>query len=175
MSKGSLFSRLGAFGRSIIDQVIATGRSIGDAVNTAIDLAPDISIEDVAGDWAATEQADFWQSAVEGLDDDDEIPTHYMQPTDIPFYRKYAYEVEITGTAAVGRLGPGGVDISGQPVTERYLLPVSRKLSIGEIKAMAARRIGKDGDSEKIDIEDITVTEAYYRDEETFLEGMVWE
>jgi len=46
-----------------------------------------------------------------------------------------------------------------------YDMTFSRKMTVGEVKAATTRRIGKEGESEIVDIFDMEVSNAWYREE----------
>jgi len=89
------------------------------------------------------------------LRNDEYVPDELFAHSDIPWARKFAYTVSVYGR-----------DIAtGQFARQDYDLTASRKLSIGEVKGMAASRIGQDGTSALINIFSMTVSNAWEREE----------
>lgn len=89
------------------------------------------------------------------IPDNEYVPDRLHIASDIPWRRKYAYTVSVYGRDLA----------TGQFARQDYDMTVSRKMTIGEIKDTAARRIGKSGSAPLIDIFDINVSNAWEREE----------
>jgi len=75
--------------------------------------------------------------------------------SEIPWARPYCYTVSVYGRdLATGRFARQDYDIT-----------VSRKMTIGEVKATAGARIGRSGSQPLVDIFDIQVSNAWEREE----------
>lgn len=156
-----ILSRLGSWGKRIIQSAIETGRTIAETVGFVRPLAPEITIPEVTREWGHVSASEQAEAIILDLPDEEYVPDRLHSIADVPFKRPYAYTVSIYGRDLVGQQ-PGGKG-KGQFIRQDYDLTSSRKLKIGEIKDMAAQRIGSTGVSATTDIFSMEVSNAWVR------------
>ena len=150
-----ILERLGSWGTSIIKSAIETGRGIAETVGILKPTAPEITIPEASTDWGHVSRSEESRPDVLALRNDEQVPDHLYEHSEIPWSRKFAYTVSVYGRdIATGRFA-----------RQDYDLTASRKLTIGEVKGMAASRIGQDGTSALINIFSMTVSNAWEREE----------
>ena len=150
-----ILERLGSWGKSVITSAIKTGRTIAETVGILKPIEPDFVVTDAERDWGRVSQSEDVSPQIAALKDASMVPDALFSTTDIPWARKFAYTVSVFGRdLATGRFA-----------RQDYDLTTSRQLSIGEVKEMAASRIGKAGISALIDIFDMEVSNAWIREE----------
>lgn len=149
-----ILERFGGWGKRVIATAIKIGRSIAETVRFVRPLAPEVTTPAVTRDWGHVTRSEEASPAILDLPDAEYVPDRLHSITDIPFKRPWAYTVSIYGRdIATGRFA-----------RQDYDLTTSRKLTIGEVKDMAANRIGKTGVSALIDIFDVQVSNAWVRE-----------
>lgn len=149
-----ILERFGSWGKRVVQTAIETGRTIAQTVGFVRPLAPEITPAAVASEWGHVSQSEQAEAAILDLPDNEYVPDRLHSVADVPFTRPYAYTVSIYGRdIATGRFA-----------RQDYDLTTSRKLTIGEVKDMAAQRIGKTGVSALIDIFSMAVSNAWVRE-----------
>lgn len=149
-----ILERLGSWGKGVVKSALETGRSIAQAVGFARPIAPDVTEPAVAREWGHVSRSEEASQDILDLPDEEYVPDRLHSIADVPFKRPWAYTVSIYGRdLATGRFA-----------RQDYDLTTSRKLTIGEVKDMAANRIGRTGVSAIIDIFDVQVSNAWVRE-----------
>jgi len=158
-----ILERLGSFGRSIINTIKNTGRSILEAVHIAKPLAPDITTPAVIQDFATVTRLDQKESLIADLSRSETIPDHLHTQVDIPFKRPFAYTVTVQGRAVAGRVGKDGKKIGGQFTRDEFNITSNRKLTPQEVIDIAYTRFGAAGEYPLVSIRAVSVTAAMNR------------
>lgn len=159
-----LLERLGDFGRSIIQTIRQTGRSIAEAIQLAPKQAGDIEPSIVAQEFSQVARITDLGSQIADLPRTNPIPDFMHTTTDIPFKRPFAYTVTVSGRAVAGRIGPGGVPVGGRFTRDEFNITSNRQLTPEEVENIALRRFGAGGEYPLLSIQRISVTGAMTRE-----------
>ena len=148
-----ILGRLGSWGKGIVETAVRIGKSIASTVSFAKSIAPEITTIEATSEFGHVSESEDAKPDILRIPNEEYVPDSMHSIADIPFRRPLAYTVSIYGRdLATGRF-----------MRQDYDLTSSRKLTIGEIKDMAAQRIGKQGISALVNIFDITVSNAWVR------------